>query len=97
MKNLQVNHKDCNKLNNNLSNLEWVTCKENVQHIHKNKEINHPNSQICYDENGNKFKSYREAGKKYNISSNIVKNDVLGITKRPLKNRMTFSKQKPKY
>ena len=28
----QVNHKDKNKLNNNISNLEWVTHKENCQH-----------------------------------------------------------------
>lgn len=28
----QVNHIDLNKKNNNMSNLEWVTAKENVQH-----------------------------------------------------------------
>lgn len=29
---IEVNHKDCNKSNNAISNLEWVSKKENIQH-----------------------------------------------------------------
>lgn len=35
----QVNHIDCNKQNNNVNNLEWVSSKENLEHAHKNNLI----------------------------------------------------------
>lgn len=45
-----VNHKDGNKLNNNLENLEWVTHKENSKHSF-NMEMNKINSKNIITKN----------------------------------------------
>lgn len=79
MQNLQVNHIDNNRSNNNLNNLEWVTPSENC--LKKAPKQKFYNSKGCYDNKGNYFNSFREAGRYYNISANTVKNDCLGITK----------------
>lgn len=84
MHKLQVNHIDHNRSNNYIDNLEWVTPSQNCN---RKKDRVFYNSKKCFDNFGNCFESFREAGRFYGISANTVKNDCLNKTKRQTKSR----------
>ena len=72
-KNLRtVNHKDGNKLNNNIDNLEWMSDSENLKHARNNgllnTKINNEIAEQIKNENG----TIREIAKKYGIGKTQV-------------------------
>lgn len=70
----EVNHKDMNKTNNNVENLEWVDRLTNERHCRKNS--NKPYKPFIVEYNDNKteiFEVKSELAKKLNVSSVTVK------------------------
>lgn len=73
---IEVNHKDGNRLNNDVSNLEWVSKKDNILHAFKNKLIKTQKKVSQIDCNTgniiNVFESESEACRKLGVSQGKI-------------------------
>lgn len=79
---LEINHKDFDRNNNNVDNLECVTRYENLRYSYDNNRIPIPPPQetkaiICLTDN-KKFKSIKEAAFYYKINSSLICNQLKG-------------------
>lgn len=82
MKDLQVNHHDECKEHNYLNNLEWMTCKENINYGTHNERMGKAKgkSVLCI-ETGVIYSSTREAARQTGINNSSISKCCRGIQK----------------
>lgn len=80
----EINHKNGNKLDNSLDNLEWVTHAENMQHAYRIGLIKPKAKKVEDKTTGIIYSSANEAAKAFGIKTNTLRNYLNGnISKNP--------------
>lgn len=74
-----VNHKDGNKKNNNIENLEWVNHSENIRHSYRKLKQKRHNKPIKCVETGVVYSSCKEASDKTGINKCSINHAVNGL------------------
>lgn len=77
---LTVNHKNGDRLNNSVDNLEWMTNSQNLQHSWRTLKRKHYTKPII-NSKGEQFSSAKEAAKKYGVGIQTISNCATGKTK----------------
>ena len=90
-KRLQVNHIDCNRQNNNVSNLEWCTASENIRwgvkvgnikpQIASIKAIEVNKKPVCIVETGQIFDSVKDCADYFGVKPTNISRCLAGVRK----------------
>lgn len=75
-----INHKDLNKKNNNVENLEWCSREENMRHAVKNNAIKYKSKEVRCIETGKIFKSVSAASKIINRHPHNLRSTINGYS-----------------
>lgn len=82
----EVNHKNYDRLNNNVENLEWISSSQNKQHAYLKKENHDCRGKVVmqFDKSGvliKKFSTVRETAKSLNCTIGAISNCCSGRLK----------------
>ena len=82
---MTVNHKDGNRLNNNINNLEWITRAENIKYGFENGQYKQTKTILYNDKEKKEFRSLSLAceflGRNHGYITNCIKRNKKAIAK----------------